>query len=671
MKGMDAGLLKFFTILKKDIKISLCCLFILFSGCHVVAVPGTPVIIGVDHYFYRYQINERVAHDISTSFIYKKAGNNRIPDESQTGQVINKRFRWLNYRNFWIYLLPFTVIFWGIRKYELSRIRLRNRFKIADIETQKLRETDQIKTRLFSGISREIRTPLTLIKGGLEQLIGETDDPKIKRTLNSIYGNTARLLQLDNQLFDLSLIQSKDYNIETGMGDVVKLVKGIAMFYKPVTDKKNILLSVEETPEVNNPDFRKKFYYDPGIFEKVLINLLSNVIEFTHEGGRIAIKICRNSDNRQGDFLEIIIMNTGTGIPEDKLSYIYDHNNKSEIQDNIDGFELTFTLVKELVRIHKGRIRLKSLQNAGTVISLTFPAGEKYSSNDGSNSGKQLPSSDYYDISYSHNPYYGNATFFPDHPAVDHIKPWVLVVEQYAEVREYISEILQKDYRVIHSSNTDEGLEKANDFIPDLIIIEVKRPETESYKLGENLKNSEKTSHIPVILLIATADEQDKIKALSTGVDGFMIKPFSSKELKARVDNLIKSRRILREKFTRGSIINPGEIMVSSRDTVLMNRLLEVVEMNIENHEFSVKDLGKEVGMSKSQIHRKLKALVNMSATQFIRSIRMHKAMELLKMDAGTIAEIAYMVGYDDPGYFTRSFRNFFGKLPSEVIRKK
>jgi AraC-like DNA-binding protein/signal transduction histidine kinase len=638
---------------------------------HSIPAAGIPNL-PKDPVYTQYYSHKNFSHHASQHGRLTKTGDNGIHGginyNSDEGNSMFDALHRLAYRNFWVYLLPFLVFLWGARKYELSRIRLRNRYEIASVETQKLRELDEAKTRLFTGISREIRTPLTLIKGRLEQLIDEIDDQGTRKNLSSVYENSFRLLHLSNQLFDLSLIKNENYQIEVVKGNVINLIKGIAMLYSPLAEKKKIILKAEEHPHVKNPNFSNNFYYDPGIIEKVMINLLSHIIKGMAAGGRISIKIGRNRDNTKEEFLEIIIVSSSND-----LTIIKDHfaPEDRELNNSIDGSWVELALIKELVTIHKGGIHVNIEKDAGTIIKIHFFSIEGNTPMLGSAPGKQLPSSVYYEMQYSPSPYYGKAAFVPEYPAVDHIIPSVLLFEYYAEVGEYITEILQKDYRVIKESETETGWQKAVDLMPDLIIIEAEKPENGCYRLIENLKNNDKTSHIPVILLIAIADENDKIRLLNTGVDGFMIKPFSAKELIARVGNLISGRRKLREKFTRGSLIQPGETVVNSRDSADMKRLLEVVEKNIGNHGFSVRDLGREVGMSKSQVHRKLKALVKMSGTRYIRTIRMNKAMELLKKDAGTISEIAYMVGYDDPGYFARSFRNVFGKSPSDMIRKK
>jgi signal transduction histidine kinase/DNA-binding response OmpR family regulator len=616
--------------------------------------------------FYKVQTGSISAYYYVTFGYRDPVANAGDPDGNlATGPLRNTNWTWL------IYLWVLLTLIYGIRKYELSRLSHRTQMKIVNMENQKLKELDQVKTHLFTSISQEFRTPLTMIKGPLEQLIEESDDMQRYNTLKKMHGNASRLLQLVNQLLDLSAIESGEYILEAKTGNVVDLVKGIALSYASVADKKKIKLSLEEGPDMNDPEFRNMFYYDPSVFEKIISNLLSNAFKFTPENGSVTIKICKNTGTEHDGFLEIVIADTGIGIPPDKLPYIYDRFYKVDeaSERNHEGSGVGLTYVKELVRVHKGWIRVKSLPDTGTVFNLRFPVGLNHLPPDRIISEEQQRS-EYKAIMAEPDQDYDPLSYQSTDITKSQGKPWIMVIDFSAEVRHFIYDILQNDYRVIQSSNASEGLKKAKEFIPGLIISEVIMPDMNGYKLCENLKTSEKTSHIPVILLTARADIKDKIIGLDTGADDYIVKPFNARELKARVDNLINGRRILREKFSEKSIINPGEISVNSRDTFYINKLLEVVEKNIGNHEFSVEDLGKEAGMSKSQLHRKLKALINMPASHFIRSVRMHRAMKMLQNDAGTVAEIAYMVGYDDPGYFTKSFRNFFGKLPSKVLRK-
>jgi CheY-like chemotaxis protein len=247
--------------------------------------------------------------------------------------------------------------------------------------------------------------------------------------------------------------------------------------------------------------------------------------------------------------------------------------------------------------------------------------------------------------------------------------PWILVIEDHEEVSHYIAESIRMDYKVVEVPDSTRGYSIAEEIIPDLIICDIMMPGMDGFELCRLLKHNTKTSHIPVIMITARAGEADRINGLQTGADDYLVKPFNVRELRIRIKNLIENRRILREKFTSNSIIRPDEISVTSRDAAFIEKLLRVVEKNIGNYSFSVEDLCREAGMSQSQMHRKLKATVNMPANHFIRSVRMRRAMELLKQGAGNISDISYMVGYDDPGYFTKSFHKFFGKMPSEVPR--
>jgi YesN/AraC family two-component response regulator len=225
---------------------------------------------------------------------------------------------------------------------------------------------------------------------------------------------------------------------------------------------------------------------------------------------------------------------------------------------------------------------------------------------------------------------------------------------------------LEPDYAVVEAVNGRDGFEKAAATIPDLIICDVMMPELDGYELCHVLKNDEKTSHIPVILLTAMGGEENKLEGLQTGADDYLTKPFSSKELLARAKNLVEQRRQLREKFSREVVLKPGEIAITSADERFLNRVKEAVEKNLGDEDFSVEDLGREVGMSRVQLHRKLKALTDQSAGEFILSMRLQRAVDLLAQNAGTVAEIAYMVGFNTPNYFAKCFRKQFGCSPSE-----
>jgi signal transduction histidine kinase/ligand-binding sensor domain-containing protein/DNA-binding response OmpR family regulator len=566
---------------------------------------------------------------------------------------------------YFLYLFLTATIFLGFRRYELSRIRLRNRVRIAAIETLKLKEVDQLKSQFFANISHEFRTPLTLIKGPLEQLIEGENDRQKKVSLNLILSNSTRLLHLINQLLDLSRLESDNYYIRAQRGDIIGFVKGVVFSFSSLAKQKSISLKIDVDPELEHGQLRENFYYDPDILEKIFNNILSNSFKFTPDHGEVIVRISKSDINKK-EWLEFTITDTGIGIPREKLRFIFDRF--YQVDDSpgkeFGGSGIGLAYVKELVRVHKAEIHAESMQGKGTTFRLCFPVGKDHF-------GENQIVESVYDLNV---PADAKGTdnridLLTARPA-SQVNSIVLIVEDHAGVRDYIAGVLRAEYRIAESSNAPDGIKIATEMMPDLIICDVMMPGMDGFEFCNLIKSNGKTTHIPVILLTARAGDADRITGLDRGADDYLTKPFNARELQTRVRNLINSRSLLRDKFTSNSIIRPDEISVNPQDASFIEKLLRVVERNIDNTAFSVEDLGSEAGMSHSQIHRKLKATVNMTANHFIRSVRMHRAMELLKRDAGNISEIAFMVGYDDPGYFTRTFRNFFGKLPSEISSK-
>ncbi len=252
-----------------------------------------------------------------------------------------------------------------------------------------------------------------------------------------------------------------------------------------------------------------------------------------------------------------------------------------------------------------------------------------------------------------------------DSPVSDKIAI-ILIVEDNSDVRNYIRELLETEYQVIEASNGEEGISKAKDEIPDLIITDVMMPEMDGFQFCKQIRNNEKTSHIPIIMLTAKAGLEDKIEGLETGIDAYITKPFSAKELKVRVKNLIYQRKELRKRFKKSTYIKPSEVSVDSIDQIFLQKVIDKIEANIENEKYNVEKLSDEVNMSISQLNRKLNALVDQPAGQLIRSLRLQRAADLLTQNTGNVAEICYKVGFNDPGYFTKTFKKQFGVSPRE-----
>jgi signal transduction histidine kinase/DNA-binding response OmpR family regulator len=521
---------------------------------------------------------------------------------------------------------------------------------------------DQMKSRFFTNISHEFRTPLTLIIGPIEDLLNDKNAQKFREPLLYIHRSSKRLLQLINQLLDLSKLDVGNYQLNTTRDDIIPFVKQIVHSFSSMAHRKNILLETEVDPRLKN-DFRDEvvsFYFDEDIIEKILTNLLANAFKFTPADGNIIVSICLS----ENAMLELKVEDTGTGIPSEKLPFIFDRFYQADDshKKQYEGTGIGLALVKELVELHNGTISVESTINSGTTFSCYFPFNKKVlSKNTAIN--KTLFENPVEVITEAENEEHeenGNGG-----------QARVLVVEDQQDVRKYIRSKLADAYIVLEAKNGKEGFDMARQHIPDLVISDVMMPEMDGFELCQQLKTDDFTSHIPVILLTARAEDIDKLTGLETGADAYLIKPFNSKELLLRVHNLIELRKKLRKKFSGKLLVKPSEITVTSKDSEFMQRLLDTVEKHISDEKFSVEQLGHEFGMSPSQINRKLKAIINQSAVEFIRSIRMQRALELLKSDQATIAEIAYEIGFREPAYFSRVFKNHFGYPPSDVKKEE
>ncbi len=581
---------------------------------------------------------------------------------------------WYSNRLLLGYLPAILIAGYFLRRYELTRLRLKDRVRIADIETRKLRDTDQLKSRFFANISHEFRTPLTLIKGPIEQLLEEETEPARRVVLSKMHQNAGKLLHLVNQLLELARIEGGKYSLKLQKGNFSKLLKHILIIYEDLARQKDINLSLVESPELSDSSLSDRFYFDPDIVEKVIANLLTNSIKFTPEKGRVTLQAEVKKQGNEKEYVEVIVTDSGIGIPPDKLPYIFDRFYQAHEGDNYDhyGSGIGLAYVKELARVHNAEITAESLDGEGSQFVLRFPVGKEHFL-PGQIAGNRLNSAR---GDHSNEGKTFNVTGMPvwmghERKEVAASGETVLVVEDNKEIRQYILLSLSKEYQVFGASGAEDGMKIARELVPDIIVSDIMMPGTDGYKFCSMIKSYELTSHIPVILLTARGGDKDRILGFESGADDYLVKPFIAAELIFRIRNLIQTRRVLRERFSTKSIIRPRDISVPDSDAVFIEKLLRLVEKNIDNSNFFVNELAQGAGMSLSQLHRKLKLTVDMPPINFIRSVRMHRAMELLRKGGGNISEIAYSVGYDDPGYFTKSFRAFFGKPPSAIKSAK
>jgi DNA-binding response OmpR family regulator/nitrogen-specific signal transduction histidine kinase len=531
----------------------------------------------------------------------------------------------------------------------------------------KLQDLKNSRDGFFAAISHEFRTPLTLIMGPIEKILENSAGAETKKKAEIIWRNANRMLSLVNQLLDLSRLDYGKLELKTSSGNVVDFIRGLLFSFESFAESKEIMLKLFS----DNDNI--ELYFDPEVMMKIITNLLSNAFKFTDAGGVISIKIVKVENTS----VQIKIKDTGIGISESDISKLFDRFYQADqsLTRKYEGSGIGLALTKELVELHHGRIFVESKprilgdENSGwTEFKLEFPLGTSHFKEDeiinAEAQQKNISDSNYLIKEIFLSSKVNNAEITEDDKTV------VLIVEDNTDLREMIKENLLDTYSVLEAENGARGLKLAEENIPDLIISDIMMPEMDGYELTKKLKANEKTNHIPVILLTAKAATEDKIEGLETGADDYLIKPFNEKELSVRVKNLIKIREQMREKYLAQSLVKPGSVVVPSSQKIFIEKLTSIVDKNISNENFSVEVLCKEIGMSRTQLHRKVKSVTNQSTTEFIRNYRLQLAAEFLKQDSGNIAEISNRVGFGSQAYFTKLFQELYGVTPLDYKKQ-
>ncbi len=530
-------------------------------------------------------------------------------------------------------------------KIEAQNLKLEN-------QAEKLKELDEMKSRFFTNISHEFRTPLTLILGPTEQLIENTESPNEKASLLSVKYNAQKLLGLINQLLNISKIEKGMVKLTLSTGDICSHIVFITEMFSSQIKEKRLRLNIKCESEPLIGDFDKEK------IEHICLNLLSNAIKNTDKG-EITVAVLKGE--RPG-WVQIKVSDTGKGIEPNKLPFVFDRFYMADETEKAgSGIGLAFT--NELIKVYKGNIKVESEVGKGTTFIVDLPF-----------SSKEFTSEEFIFIDSSQEqmvqqPLETEAilTGKPEKKSHSNNKT-ILVVEDHSELRAFIADNFNGSYNVLEAENGKEGIELAMKELPDIIITDIMMPEVDGIELSKTLKNDEKTSHIPIIMLTAKASEDSKIAGLETEADDYLTKPFSIRELKVRIKNLLSIREKLRERYNRSIEVRPSEITCNSIDEQFISKILKIVEDNISNPDFSVETLCELAGISRSALHNKIKSLLNQSTTEFINTIRIKRAAQLIKKKAGSISEIAYDVGYNNLSYFTKTFKKHFGVTPSEMM---
>lgn len=532
----------------------------------------------------------------------------------------------------------------------------------------KLKELDGVKTRFFANISHEFRTPLTLIQAPLQRILHDEKYVLDRSEYASMLTNSNRLLRLVNELLDLAKLESGQSELKFTNADINQFIKSVVVPFGGYIKKKSLIFSCE----ISEDSFMTEF--DAEKLEKIIYNLLSNAYKYTPDDGGVWFE-SKIIDAGNGDHkLYLEVGDTGKGISEDLRPLIFQRFYQiGGSKKNISGTGIGLSLVRELVDVQGGTLVLKSEEDKGTVFMITIPLGMSYAKNnnipyehvdpilDVASSMDSLP---YLDIQNDSDNTIDN--FDPRRKE----KPIMLVVDDNVEIRTQLKKLFNEFYYCLEASDGKEGLEKAESNIPDIILMDYMMPEMDGIEACTLIKSGEKTSHIPVILLTARADEEGKHEGLSTGADDYITKPYDMRELELKVGNLIRQRKMLVEKL--GANLNnlrQGDNSLNEKDKLFLDRVIGLIEENINVPDFNVEEMQSHLGMSRSQLNRKLKGITGYSPIELLTNMRMEKAAKLLQSSGMNITEVSYTLGYNDPSYFTRCFKKYHKVSPKNFVK--
>ncbi len=559
---------------------------------------------------------------------------------------------------------PWYLSFWAKIIYFLALLLIAGLI-FTNVRRRRAEQLNEAKLQFFINISHEIRSPMTLILGPLESLMKQSFDEKTHQRLLAIHRNANRILDLINQLLDIRKIDKGKMEIKCSETNLVEYTGVLVDMFRTKAEARNINLSLNSAVEDLN------VWIDRNNFDKVLVNLLDNAFKYTPQGGSIAVEIARDSNPKEKgalrDFAVIRVSDTGIGIDEKKAEKIFDrfYQDKSNQTSEPMGFGIGLNLCRLLVQLHHGSIKAYKRKDCqGSCFEIHIPLGSDHLSAEEMEEMPQLQARQVLSES--------RISTADDSAVAKNIRHKtnyrLLVVDDDVEICEYLNVSLSTDYKVVTAHDGDEAWRVINEGDIDLVISDVNMPGLNGLQLLRNIKTNCNTNHIPVILLTTKTEFADRKEGWERGADGYLSKPFSIDELIALINNLIDNRLRLKGKFS-GAQEQSGKIdaiEVKSNDELLMNKITEMINSHIDDPNLNVEKLGQEVGISRAHLHRKMKEMIGMSPSDFIRNIRLKQACELLRNTDNDVTQIAYSVGFTSQTHFSTAFKKFTGISPTE-----
>ncbi len=515
-------------------------------------------------------------------------------------------------------------------------------------QNRKLQELDKLKTSFFTNISHELRTPLTLMHGPSQELVKKYPGERLMGLLSN---NLSKLRNLVDELLDIQKLEVNKMTPEISKADISAQLRLLVFSFQSLAESKKIKLKLGQNEEV--------FFghYDTKMFVKIMNNLLSNALKFTPEGGQIEVRADYTSKPEQ---ICLNVHNTGSVITKEDLPHIFERFYQAD-HSPYEGTGIGLALVKELVDVLQGSITAESKEETGTTFRISLPLAlddwSEYTIGNKEPMEFELPSNG--SITSITNQVVTNEEKLND-------KELILLVEDNSEMREYIGILLSEEYNLIEAENGAEGLVKANEMVPDLIICDAMMPVMDGYAFSKAIKEEQATSHVPIVMLTAKASTESKIESYELGVDNYLTKPFDARELRSVLSALKANRKKMQEVFSKEIFdLKPNQIVVSSKETQFLGDLKDFLEGHFHRSDLIVTDIAAHLKMSDTQLRRKLKSISGYSPNGYLRKFRMERAAQLLRANARSVSQVAYDVGFENLSYFSKAFHSEYGCSPS------
>lgn len=590
------------------------------------------------------------------------------------------------WQTIWAYLLYALLAILALvayRKFTIIKTTRKHSLELEHLEKEKYEDMQQMKLEFFTNISHEFRTPLTLIKGPLEYLKkkgGHISPEKANEQYHLMQKNADYLMRLVNQLLDFRKMGQGKLRLVVRHTNIVDFITEIGEPFQFTAHKRNIDFKVVADQK------NVITWFDHEAIEKIINNLLSNAFKFTPENGRITIQITEGADEATIGLLQlnaaperyvvIKVKDTGSGIPKENLSHIFERFfvEQDKGKKNLNGAGIGLSFVQNLVELHRGKISVVSEPDVETSFVVALPMDieayknvEEITIKEETESDFKIRSSEAESFAVSFNDELMDTELSDKRSK----SPVLLVVDDNADIRSFIRNMLEDEYTIYEAENGKEGFELAATIIPNIILTDVVMPVMDGLELCERVKTKTATSHIPVLMITAKSSQESELEGLQNGADDYIRKPFDIHLLQLKLNNIMKQREYLRRRFNREITLQPKEVTVTSTDELFLQQAIEVVEKHMTNTDFNVEMMVKEMGHSRSNLYLKFKEITGLSSSEFIRTIRLKRAVQLFDQSDFSVKEIMYMTGFNTASYFSKCFKKQFGVIPSEYVAKR